>query len=67
MKIKKNRVSQKTDNPKVKNNNKLKTFVLGYDSEKMFKKDLVLSVQLSRRKSHDVESSYKMENLLNKI
>ena len=56
----------KTENPKVKTNNKLKTFILGYDSDKIIKNNLVLSVQLNRRNSHDVESSYKMENLLNK-
>ena len=56
----------KTENPKNKSNNKLETFILSNDSEKFFKNNLILSVQLSRRKSHDVESSYRMENLLDK-
>ena len=55
----------KTDNPKNKTNNKLKTFILAYDSDKIVKNnDLILSVKLSKRKSHEVESSFKIENIL---
>ena len=56
----------KTENPKKQANQKLKTFIQNYHSEKIFKSNLILSVQLSRRKSHDLESSYRMENLLDK-
>ena len=56
----------KTENPKTKANQKLKTFIQNYHSEKLYKNNLIFSVQLSRRKSHDIESSYRMENLLDK-
>ena len=43
----------------------MKTCILGHDSEKIYGNNVVLSVQLSKRRSHD-ESSYRMENLLDK-
>ena len=55
----------KTDNSIVKRN-KMKTCIFGFESEQIFKNNLVHSVQLSKRKSHEVESSYRMENLLEK-
>ena len=56
----------KTENPKNKANQKLKTFIQNYNSEKFSKNNLIFSLQLSRRKSHEIESSYRMENLLDK-
>jgi hypothetical protein len=53
-----------TDNSILKGN-KMKTCIFG-ESEQIFKKNLVYSVQYSKRKSHEVESSYRMENLLEK-
>ena len=55
----------KTDNSVIIKN-KMKTCIFGLEAEKMYKNNLVHSVQLRKRKSHDIESSYKMENLLEK-
>ena len=54
----------RTENRKIKGS-KMKTCILGHDSEKIYGNNVVLSVQLSKRRSHD-ESSYRMENLLDK-
>ena len=55
----------RTDNSIVKGN-KMKTCIFGYESEKLFKNNIVHSVQINKRKSHEVESSYRMENFLDR-
>ena len=45
---------------------KMKSCVFNYESEKKNEKKLILSTNLNRAKSRDVESSYKMEKLLEK-
>ena len=59
---------EKSSKPKTENSKlqKIQTSIMGFESEKIFKKNLVLSVPLSNRKSRDKESSYRMENLLEK-
>ena len=45
---------------------KMKSCVFNYESEKKNEKKLIMSTNLSRAKSRDIESSYKMEKLLEK-
>ena len=45
---------------------KMKSCVFNYESEKKNEKKMILSTNLNRAKSRDVESSYKMEKLLEK-
>ena len=45
---------------------KMKSCVFNYESEKKKEKKLIMSTNLSRAKSRDIESSYKMEKLLEK-
>ena len=47
------------------NDTKMKTFILG-ETDNVIKNNFVLSVRLSKKMSHDIESSFKMEKLLDK-
>ena len=58
---------EKSSKPKTENykSQKIQTSI-GFESEKIFKQNLVLSLPMSKRKSHEVESSFRMEKLLDK-
>ena len=57
----------KTENFNAKKN-KLQTCIINYNPEKMYKNDdiIIPPIKMTKKRSHDVESSYRMENLLDK-
>jgi len=57
----------KTENYKDKKK-KLQTCIVNYNPEKIYKDDdiIIPPIKLSKKRSHEVESSYRMENLLDK-
>jgi len=57
----------KTENFNIKKK-KLQTCIVNYNPEKIYKNDdiIIPPIKLSKKRSHELESSYRMENLLDK-